>query len=93
MLSRTVEIAKADKNYVGVRFLDWFVEEQLEEVTTMNDLLAVIRRAWEATTSSRDRARPVRYRITSGSASSSTSSSRCRSASGTSRRRSVCRIG
>ena len=40
-----VEIAKADKNYVGVRFLDWFVEEQLEEVTSMNDLLAVIRRA------------------------------------------------
>jgi ferritin len=40
-----VEVARADKNYVGVRFLDWFVEEQLEEVTTMNDLLAVIRRA------------------------------------------------
>ena len=40
-----VEIARADKNYVGIRFLDWFVEEQLEEVTTMNDLLAVIRRA------------------------------------------------
>ena len=40
-----VEVAKEDKNYVGVRFLDWFVEEQLEEVTTMNDLLAVIRRA------------------------------------------------
>jgi ferritin len=40
-----VEVAKADKNYVGIRFLDWFVEEQLEEVTTMNDLLAVIRRA------------------------------------------------
>lgn len=40
-----VEVAKADRNYVGVRFLDWFVEEQLEEVTSMNDLLAVIRRA------------------------------------------------
>ena len=40
-----VEIAKADKNYAGVRFLDWFVEEQLEEVSTMSDLLAVIRRA------------------------------------------------
>jgi ferritin len=40
-----VEVAKEDKNYVGVRFLDWFVEEQLEEVTTMTDLLAVIRRA------------------------------------------------
>ena len=34
-----VEVAKMDKNYVGVRFLDWFVEEQLEEVTSMNDLL------------------------------------------------------
>ena len=40
-----VEVAKADRNYVGVRFLDWFVEEQLEEVTSMNDLLSVIRRA------------------------------------------------
>ncbi|MES1241389.1 MAG: ferritin [Acidobacteriota bacterium] len=40
-----VEVAKGDKNYVGVRFLDWFVQEQLEEVTTMTDLLAVIRRA------------------------------------------------
>ena len=40
-----VEVAKGDRNYVGVRFLDWFVEEQLEEVSSMNDLLAVIRRA------------------------------------------------
>lgn len=40
-----VEIARNDRSYVGVRFLDWFVEEQLEEVTTMNDLLSVIRRA------------------------------------------------
>ena len=40
-----VEIARGYRSYVGVRFLDWFVEEQLEEVTTRNDLLAVIRRA------------------------------------------------
>lgn len=40
-----VEIARNDRNYVGIRFLDWFVEEQLEEVTSMNDLLSVIRRA------------------------------------------------
>lgn len=40
-----VEIAKEDRNYVAIRFLDWFVTEQLEEVTTMSDLLAVIRRA------------------------------------------------
>ncbi|HSS77332.1 MAG TPA: ferritin [Thermoanaerobaculia bacterium] len=40
-----VEIAKTDRNYVGIRFLDWFVAEQLDEVTSMNDLLSVIRRA------------------------------------------------
>lgn len=40
-----VEVARADRSYVAVRFLDWFVEEQLEEVTSMTDLLAVIRRA------------------------------------------------
>jgi ferritin len=40
-----VEIAREDRSYVGVRFLDWFVEEQLEEVASMSDLLAVIRRA------------------------------------------------
>ena len=40
-----VEVAKADKNYIGVKFLDWFVTEQLEEVSSMTDLLAVVRRA------------------------------------------------
>jgi ferritin len=40
-----VEVAKADKNYIGVKFLDWFVQEQLEEVASMNDLLAIVRRA------------------------------------------------
>lgn len=40
-----VEVARQDRSYVAVRFLDWFVEEQLEEVTSMNDLLSVIRRA------------------------------------------------
>lgn len=40
-----VEVARADKNYIGIRFLDWFVQEQLEEVSSMSDLLAVVRRA------------------------------------------------
>jgi ferritin len=40
-----VELARADKNYIGIKFLDWFVQEQLEEVSSMNDLLAVVRRA------------------------------------------------
>jgi ferritin len=40
-----VEVARADKNYIGIKFLDWFVQEQLEEVSSMADLLAVVRRA------------------------------------------------
>jgi ferritin len=42
-----VEIAQEDKNYIAVRFLDWFVNEQLEEVTTMSTLRDVVRRAGE----------------------------------------------
>lgn len=40
-----VETARADKNYIAMRFLDWFVSEQMEEVTSMRSLLHVIRRA------------------------------------------------
>jgi len=43
-----VELARAESNYIALRFLDWFVNEQLEEVTTMGDLLSVVRRAGEA---------------------------------------------
>jgi ferritin len=43
-----VEIASSDKNLIAVRFLDWFVNEQLEEVSTMNDLLNLVRRAGES---------------------------------------------
>jgi bacterioferritin B len=42
-----VEMAKQDRNYIALRFLDWFVTEQLEEVSSMDSLLAVIRRAGE----------------------------------------------
>lgn len=42
-----VEIAKADKNYIAQRFLDWFVTEQLEEVSSMTQLLAIVERAGE----------------------------------------------
>jgi ferritin len=42
-----VEIAKGDSNYIALRFLDWFVSEQFEEVTTMSTLLGVIQRAGE----------------------------------------------
>ena len=42
-----VEIAKTDNNYIAQRFLDWFVNEQFEEVNTMSHLLQVVERAGE----------------------------------------------
>ena len=42
-----VDIAKEDSNYIAVRFLDWFVNEQFEEVNTMATLLQVVKRAGE----------------------------------------------
>lgn len=40
-----VEKAREDKNLAAQRFLDWFVSEQLEEVSSMSALLQVVRRA------------------------------------------------
>jgi ferritin len=42
-----VNIATRDSNYIAIRFLDWFVNEQFEEVTTMSGLLQVVDRAGE----------------------------------------------
>lgn len=42
-----VDIAKEDRNYIAQRFLDWFVTEQLEEITTMGTLLSLVERAGE----------------------------------------------
>jgi len=42
-----VDIAKKDTNYIAIRFLDWFVNEQFEEVRTMSDLVQVVERAGE----------------------------------------------
>lgn len=42
-----VEIAKQDSNYIALRFLDWFVNEQFEEVNTMSQLLQVVDLAGE----------------------------------------------
>jgi ferritin len=40
-----VEVAQKDSDYISLRFLDWFVNEQREEVATMTSLLDVVRRA------------------------------------------------
>ena len=42
-----VELCQAERNHISLRFLDWFVEEQLEEVSLMDNLLSVVKRAGE----------------------------------------------
>jgi bacterioferritin B len=39
--------AIAEKDYIGQDFLRWFVTEQLEEVSTMDNLLKVVKQAGE----------------------------------------------
>ncbi|MFO0958348.1 MAG: ferritin [Isosphaeraceae bacterium] len=40
-----VELATAEKNYIALNFLQWFLQEQLEEVSSAEGRLSVIRRA------------------------------------------------
>ena len=42
-----VELSQGERNHIAMRFLDWFVTEQLEEVTTIGTLLGVVERAGE----------------------------------------------
>nr|XP_061804844.1 dipeptidyl-peptidase 5-like [Nerophis lumbriciformis] len=42
-----VDLCQQERNHIALRFLDWFVDEQLEEVSTMNTLLGVVQRAGE----------------------------------------------
>ena len=46
-IHKLVDLAKKEVNYTTDNFLQWFVEEQLEEVSSMDALLKVIRRAGE----------------------------------------------
>jgi len=40
-----VELSTAEKNYIGLNFLQWFLNEQLEEVSSAETRLSVIKRA------------------------------------------------
>lgn len=40
-----VELCQQERNHIALRFLDWFVTEQLEEVSSMTTLLGVVKRA------------------------------------------------
>ena len=42
-----MDIAVAEKDYISQRFLDWFVTEQLEEVSSMQTLLDLVKMAGE----------------------------------------------
>jgi ferritin len=42
------ELAREEGELVGAQFLDWFLKEQREEVSSMSDLLAIVKRATEA---------------------------------------------
>ncbi len=42
-----VEIAEKHRDHIAKRFLDWFVDEQFEEVSTIGALLSVVQRAGE----------------------------------------------
>jgi ferritin len=44
-INSLMDIAVGQKDYIAQNFLQWFVTEQLEEVSTMNTLLSITRRA------------------------------------------------
>lgn len=46
-INNLMSLAVDEKDYIAQGFLRWFVNEQLEEVSTMDQLLSVIRRAGE----------------------------------------------
>jgi ferritin len=47
-INNLVDIAIREKDHLTRQFLQWFVTEQLEEVSSMTDLLNVVKRAGEA---------------------------------------------
>jgi ferritin len=46
-INNLVGMAKAESDYTTDTFLQWFVNEQLEEVSSMQDLLSIVQRAGE----------------------------------------------
>jgi ferritin len=46
-ISALVGLAREDGDFASEQFLQWFLKEQVEEVSSMSDLLAVVRRARE----------------------------------------------
>ena len=40
-----VELARSQNDYITINFLQWFLTEQLEEVSSMDNLLKIVQRA------------------------------------------------
>ncbi|NIS78849.1 MAG: hypothetical protein GTO14_01160 [Anaerolineales bacterium] len=47
-INKLMDMAIKENDHISQEFLRWFVAEQLEEVSTMDELLSVIRRAGES---------------------------------------------
>src|ERR1700693_3288581 len=47
-IAALVALARKENDLVGEQFLHWFLQEQREEVASMSDLLAVVKRASES---------------------------------------------
>ena len=44
-INALVELAREEKDYITINFLQWFLAEQLEEVSSMDNLLKIVQRA------------------------------------------------
>ena len=44
-INALVELARNENDYITINFLQWFLTEQLEEVSSMDNLLTVVQRA------------------------------------------------
>jgi ferritin len=47
-ISALARLAREEDDLVGAQFMDWFLKEQREEVASMSDLLAIVKRAAES---------------------------------------------
>jgi ferritin len=44
-INALVELARSENDYITINFLQWFLTEQLEEVSSMDNLLKILQRA------------------------------------------------
>jgi len=44
-INELTRIAREENDFASDQFMQWFIKEQVEEVATMHDLLAVVKRS------------------------------------------------